>query len=333
LTVVDVHTHVLPPFFVAEARAQGVFGVREQDGFVVHPQGFRYPVAPEFVDVDAKLAQMDRLRIDVSILSSSPTLFFYDAPANEAVAFARRSNDALAEMVAASDRLRGLATLPLQAPQDAAAELERAVEELGLLGAHVGTNCGGTPLDAPALRPVLSAAERLDVPLMLHPYYVGPKPGLEDFYLVNTLGNPLDTTVAAVRLIHSRALDRFPELRIALVHAGGFLPYQLGRFDHAHGVRPEPKVAIERQPSAYLDRFWMDTITHADAALAFLADLIGPERLYVGTDLPFDMADDAPVDRMERCGIDIDATAAAAAELLNADDLDSFRVGTETEVG
>src|SRR5215218_5885987 len=195
LTVVDVHTHVLPPFFVAEARAQGVFGVREQDGFVVHPQGFRYPVAPEFVDVDAKLAQMDRLRIDVSILSSSPTLFFYDAPANEAVAFARRSNDALAEMVAASDRLRGLATLPLQAPQDAAAELERAVEELGLLGAHVGTNCGGTPLDVPALRPVLSAAERLDVPLMLHPYYVGPKPGLEDFYLVNTLGNPLDTTV------------------------------------------------------------------------------------------------------------------------------------------
>jgi aminocarboxymuconate-semialdehyde decarboxylase len=332
LTVVDVHTHFLPRFFVAEAGSRGVFGVREEEGVIVHPQGFRYPLAREFVDLDAKLEEMDRLGIDVSVLSAAPTLFFYDAPAAEAVEFARRSNDALAELVASSDRLRGLAALPLQDPRAAAGELERAVGELGLLGAHVGTNRGDTPLDAPELEPVLAAAERLDVPLMLHPYYVGPKPGLEDFYLVNSLGNPLDTTIAAVRLIHSGALDRFPELRVALVHAGGFLPFQLGRFDHAHRVRPEPKVNIERPPSSYLDRFWVDTITHGDAALGFLADLVGPERLCLGTDLPFDMADGEPLDRLERCGIDISAAGVAAAELLNSADLNGFRVGAETEV-
>jgi aminocarboxymuconate-semialdehyde decarboxylase len=332
LTVVDVHTHFLPAFFVVEASSRGVFGVREEEGVIVHPQGFRYPVAPEFVDAGAKLEEMDRLRIDVSVLSSAPTLFFYDAPATEAVEFARRSNDALADFVRSSDRLRGLAALPLQDPKAAAGELERAVTELALLGAHVGTNCGAVPLDAPELEPVLATAERLDVPLMLHPYYVGPKPGLEEFYLVNSLGNPLDTTIAAVRLIHSGALDRFPELRVALVHAGGFLPFQLGRFDHAHRVRAEPKVKIERPPSSYLDRFWMDTITHGDAALAFLADLVGPERLCLGTDLPFDMADGEPLDRMERCGIDVSAAGVAAAELLNCADLDGFRVGAETEV-
>ena len=108
------------------------------------------------------------------------------------------------------------------------------------------------------------------------------------------MGNPLDTSVAAVRLISSGTLDRFPGLRVALVHAGGFLPYQVGRFDHAFDVRPEARVAIDRPPSTYLDRFWMDTITHSDEALEFLARRIGPDRLYIGTDQPFDMADAAP---------------------------------------
>jgi aminocarboxymuconate-semialdehyde decarboxylase len=178
---------------------------------------------------------------------------------------------------------------------------------------------------------VLAAAERLDVPLMLHPYYVGPKPGLEDFYLVNSMGNPLDTSIAAVRLIHSGALDRFPALRIALVHAGGFLPYQLGRFDHAFDVRPEPRVAIDRRPSGYLDRFWMDTITHADAQLVFLRDLIGRRRLVLGTDLPFDMADPRPVARLERAGIEADTTATAAAELFGLADGWPLRLPPTTE--
>jgi aminocarboxymuconate-semialdehyde decarboxylase len=319
VTAVDLHTHFLPRFFVDEAGAGEVFGVRVVDDLVIHPQGFRYPVRPTFVDVEAKLAEMDAAGLDVSVLSSAPTLFFYDAPPAEAVTFARRSNDALAELAGASARLAGLATLPLQDPEAAAAELERAVGDLGLLGAHIGTNCGTVPLDDPSMAPVLDAAERLDVPLMLHPYYVGPKPGLEDYYLVNSMGNPLDTSVAAVRLISSGALDRFPGLRVALVHAGGFLPYQVGRFDHAFDVRPEARVAIDRPPSTYLDRFWMDTITHSDEALEFLAGRIGPDRLYIGTDQPFDMADVAPVERLRRVGVDVDATGGAAAALLNID--------------
>jgi len=331
LTAVDVHTHFLPRFFVDEAASGGVFGVRENDGFLVHPQGFRYPAAEEFLSVGAKLAEMDRLGIDISVLSGAPTLFFYDAPPDEAVAFTRRCNDALAEHVAEESRLYAIAGLPLQDPEAAAAELERAVSELDMIGAHIGTNCQATPIDAPELDPVLLTAERLGVPLVLHPYYVGPKPGLEDFYLVNSMGNPLDTSVAAVRLIHSGALDRHPDLRVALVHAGGFLPFQLGRFDRAFAVRREPRAHIDHPPSSYLNRFWMDSITHADRALAFLRDLIGDDRLVLGTDLPFDMADPEPVARLERVGVSPDRAASAARELFGLPDGWPLGVASSTE--
>jgi len=319
VTAVDVHTHFLPQFFLDEAASSDAFGVREDDGYLVHPEGFRYPASEEFLSVDAKLRQMDELGIDISVLSGAPTLFFYDQPADEATAFTRRCNDALAERVADQDRLLAVAGLALQDPESAAAELERAVGQLGMIGAHIGTNCGPTPLDAPELDPVLATAERLGVPLILHPYYVGPKPGLADFYLVNTMGNPLDTSIAAVRLIHSGALDRYPDLRIGLVHGGGFVPFQLGRFDHAFDVRREPREHIVLRPSSYLSRFWIDSITHADAALEFLRDLIGEHRLVLGTDLPFDMADPEPVARLRRVGVDVDATATAAAEFFGVD--------------
>ena len=316
MTVVDVHTHYLPPFVVDEAKGGSVLGVREEDGWLVHPEGYRYPISPEFLDVGAKLAEMDRLGIDVSVYSIAPTLFFYEREPAEAVRFAQRANDALAELVETSDRLLGFASLPLQDGERAAAELERSVVELGFVGAQIGTNCGPRPIDSPELAPVLAAAERLNVPLVLHPYYVGPKPMLEDFYFTNSIGNPLDTCIAAARLIHSGALDRYPQLRVVLVHAGGFMPYQLGRLDHAFAVRREPKVAIEHEPSSYLARFWFDSITHSDDSLRFLATMVGLERIVLGTDLPFDMGDPVPLERIRRAGIDPGALGETATSLL-----------------
>jgi aminocarboxymuconate-semialdehyde decarboxylase len=319
VTVVDVHTHFIPPFVLDEAKDGKVFGVREDGGWLVHPQGYRYPVAPEFAEPAAKVDQMDRLGIDVSVLSIAPTLFFYDEDAAAAGEFARRANDALAELIAGEERLLGFATLPLQDGEQAAAELERVVGEHQFVGAQVGTNCGPVPIDAPRLEPLLAAAERLGVPLMLHPYYVGPKPMLEDFYFTNSVGNPLDTCIAAARLIHSGALDRHPELKVVLVHAGGFMPYQIGRLDHAFEVRREPRVAIERPPSSYLDRFWFDSITHSDASLRFLAELVGTERIVLGTDLPFDMGDPVPLERLGRSGVDPAELGATAATLLGVE--------------
>lgn len=318
MTVIDVHAHYIAPFVLEEADgSDAVFGVRYDEGALAHPEGFRYPVQDTFHDTAAKLAEMDRLGIDVTVWSSAPPLFFYEQEPAAGVEFARRFNDALAASIAGHDRLLGLATLPLADPEAAAAELERAVQELGFVGAQTGTfGAGNRPLDTGEADPVLAAADRLGVPLMLHPVYVGPKPNLEDFYLTNSIGNPLDTCVAAARMLYSGVFDRYPRLQLVLVHGGGFMPYQLGRLDHAFEVRNEARVKSDHKPSSFLDRFWFDTITHSDASLRFLVELVGSERVVLGTDLPFDMADAAPLDRLRRADVDPDALGRTAAGLL-----------------
>jgi aminocarboxymuconate-semialdehyde decarboxylase len=303
--IVDTHTHFIPEALATEAPRHPEWGVEveRRDGrpWVRHEQGFAYPLDETFLGGDAKLADMDARGIDVSILSLAPTLFLYWIEGRDAEAFARFANDALAETVGRSaGRLAGLGTLPMQSPAAAADELRRCVQELGFRGAQIGTNVEADALDHPRLTPVLEAADELGAPLVLHPYYVGPKPGLEDYYLTNIAGNPLDTALAAARLIFSGALERLPGLRPVLVHAGGFLPFQVGRLDHGWSVRPEPKAHLDRPPSEYLDRFHFDTITHHDGALRWLLELAGPDRVVLGTDLPFDMGDADPVGRLGR---------------------------------
>jgi aminocarboxymuconate-semialdehyde decarboxylase len=314
---IDVHAHVIPPALVEQAgRPGGLFGVVHRDGAMEHPEGFRAPLTADFHDAAAIVRRMDATGLRGTVLSLSPTLFFYELPAPEARSYAVTANDAIADLVAINGRLLGLAQLPMQDPDGAAAELERAVRERGLRGAQIGTNVGAASLDDRRFDIVFATAERLGVPLVLHPYFVGPKSRLEPYFLTNTIGNPLDTCVAAARLIHAGTLDRYPALRLVLVHGGGFLPYQLGRLDHAHHVRSEARTAIAEPPSRYLNRFWFDTITHGDAPLRLLEQVVGADRLVLGTDLPYDMADRHPLARAARAGLEGDALAANALALF-----------------
>ena len=293
---IDIHTHFIPPEFVADARAGRALdsiALDRRDGteWLVHPQGYRYPLSPEFFDLDARLRQMDGLGIDASIMSLTPTLFFYWLDAAMTADFCRLANEAIATCAARSDRLYGLATVPMQQPEAAVAELRRAVLELGLCGVQIGTTVEQTPLDDRRFDPFFAAAAELGVPVMLHPYYVGTRPNLVDFYMTNLTGNPLETCIAASRMILSGCLDRHPTLEVVLVHAGGFMPYQIGRLDQGFRVRQESRAAIASPPSTYVRRFWYDTITHASTPLSFLVDLVGADRVMFGSDLPFDMAD------------------------------------------
>ena len=295
---VDIHTHFIPPEFLVEARegrALDQIALRRQDGvdWLVHPQGYRYPVTPEFWDVEAKLRHMDRLGINVSVLSLTPTLFFYWIGGDAGEDFCHRANDSVARLAAHSDgRLYGMAVVPMQNPDAAATELRRAITDLHLRGVMIGTTIGDVPLDDERYTPFFKAAEELGAPVMLHPYYVGPRPQLGDFYMTNLTGNPMETCVAATRLMLSGFLDRHPSLEIVLVHAGGFMPYQVGRLDHGFRVRSETSAHLKAPPSTYLRRFSFDTITHATIPLKFLLDLAGFDRVMLGTDIPFDMADE-----------------------------------------
>ncbi|RME48571.1 MAG: amidohydrolase [Caldilineae bacterium] len=294
---IDIHNHFVPPFLIEQARrGQAIDNVvlQRQDGqeWMIHPQGYRYPLAAEFWNLEAKRKHMDRLGIDVSVLSVAPTLFFYWLEAEAASDFCRQTNEALSDFAAQSGgRIYAMATVPLQDPEAAAAELRRAVRELGMCGALIGTTVEHTPLDDRRFDPFFAAAAELDVPVVLHPYYVGMKTGFADFYMTNLVGNPLETGVAASRMILSGFLDRHPNLSVVLVHGGGFMPYQIGRLDHGFRVRPETKAHLDAPPSTYLRRFHFDTITHAAIPLKFLVELVGADRVLLGTDIPFDMAD------------------------------------------
>ncbi|MGH2775030.1 MAG: amidohydrolase family protein [Actinomycetota bacterium] len=302
--IIDVHTHFIPPEFLnaADHPAWGA-AVERRDGhrWVVHDEGFAYPLNDGFLGNQAKLDDMDARGIDFSIMSLAPTLFYYWIDTADAVSFSRMANDSLAETVAGSrGRLAGTASLPMQDPDAAADEYRRCIQELGFVGAHVGTTIEGEYVDRDAYLPLWEAVNELGAPVILHPYYIGPKVGYEDYYLTNIFVNPLDTALAAGRLIFSGLFDRFENLKFLLVHAGGFLPYQIGRFDHGWKVRQEARISLDRPPSEYLDRFYFDTITHHDRALKWLIDLVGNQRVVLGTDLPFDMADEDPVGRLDR---------------------------------
>ncbi|MDQ7910347.1 amidohydrolase family protein [Phytohabitans sp. ZYX-F-186] len=295
MLTVDVHNHFAPPEIIAGARSgQGLDGLRVEvvDGreYMVHRQGFRWPIEPTFYDLEARLAAMDARDTDLAVLSLAPTLLMYwleDATA--AADFARLANAALASFAAGSGgRIAPVATLPMQDTGAAVAELRRAVTELGMKGAQIGPRMEELGLDHERVRPVLAEAARLGVPLILHPYNVGKRAGLERFYLSNLIGNPLESTVGAAHLIFGGVLDELPDLRLVLMHGGGYLPYQIGRLDHGHHVRPESR-GCAHEPSAYLRRFWYDTITHAAAPLRFLVDQVGADRVVYGTDFPFDM--------------------------------------------
>jgi aminocarboxymuconate-semialdehyde decarboxylase len=301
MPVVDTHTHFIPMELVELLRrGEGPPDLSlvergAEDPLIVHDNGLRYPVFPLFHDPQAKLEQMDRDGIDHSVISLSPSLFLYWADPADTARVHRVINDAAAAFVRrGAGRLVALATVPLNDPPAAVAELQRAHADLGLRGAEIGTSVGDVMLDDPSLDPFFAAAEELGMPLLLHPYtnmITPPGSALSGFHLANVVGNPLETFVAAARLIVGGVLDHHPGLRVQLVHAGGAFPYQLGRLDHAYEARSETKATAQRPPSSYLQNFLFDTIAFDRRALRFLIELAGPEQVLFGTDIPFDMAD------------------------------------------
>jgi aminocarboxymuconate-semialdehyde decarboxylase len=298
---IDVHSHVIPARMVDgitqapgpfAARIEGEAGARR----VIHEQGYVYPLFTEFHDVEAKLASMDRKAIDVSVISPAPPMFYYWAGVDVATQAARLVNDGIADMVRARpDRLRGMATIPMQHPDAAIAEMERVVREYEFKAIEIGTSIEGAQLAEPRFRPILRRAQELGVFVFAHPYYVGAKTGLECYYLTNLIGNPLDTTIMLANLMFSGALDELDELRICLAHGGGFTPYQIGRLVHGHRVRAETREKSASSPKDLLRRLYFDSLVFDPAALRYLIDLVGADHVCIGTDAPFDMADNAPM--------------------------------------
>lgn len=301
MAAVDIHSHVIPGSVVEAITSNPeAFSARiENEGknrYVVHDQGFAYPLFDEFVDPETKLQAMDRKHLDVSVLSPPPTLFYYWADTKTGSRICRLINDGIAEFVGSNlQRFRGMGIVPLQDVDLAIAELDRIVNEHGFRAVEIGTSIERLQLTDEKFRPFLARAEELDVLVFTHPYYVGAKQGLEDYYLTNLIGNPLDSTIMVANLAFSGRLDEFSRLKLCVAHGGGFVPYQVGRLEHGFKVRTETKAKTETPPLELVRRLIFDTVVFNPQALRYLIDVVGADHVALGSDAPFDMGDEDPL--------------------------------------
>jgi aminocarboxymuconate-semialdehyde decarboxylase len=308
---IDVHNHAIPERALDLLRSEPAYRTRIDDGWFPRG-GATFRIGPSFRDPDAKLAELEARGLDAAVVSAAPPLFFYDVDAEAGEALCRATNDGLRDFAAAHpDRYRWMAHVPLGAPERAPAVLREAFAA-GAVAVEVGTSVAGRRLDDEDFEPFWAAAETLGAPVMLHPAYNEANRGLDPFYLQNVIGNLLETTIAAERLICAGVLDRHPRLRVLLVHGGGYYPFQAGRLRHAATVRPELESA-PRDPWAYGGRVLVDTITHDVESLRFLIHRMGAENVVLGTDLPFDMATPQPVAELEAAA-DPDAARTVAED-------------------
>jgi aminocarboxymuconate-semialdehyde decarboxylase len=293
---IDTHTHVLADATIKLLQREiPKLGLKlspiDNVDSILEVAGVPYRPFPRGgYDIAARLAYMDGAEVDMHVLSVSPQTWLYGQETAVGVAASAIQNDEIARLVKEHpDRFAGIATLPMQAPDKAADELRRAMGQLGLHGAMIASNVGGKNLDDPSFEPLWTVAAELDAFMMIHPGNVAGADRLQSYYLGNLIGNPLDTTIAAACLIFGGVLERYPKLNFVMVHGGGFIPYQGGRWVHGWHVRPEPKVHLKHSPEKYLDRFLYDTILHSKTSLEFLISSVGANRVFLGSDYPYDM--------------------------------------------
>jgi aminocarboxymuconate-semialdehyde decarboxylase len=293
---IDIHTHILTDETIGLLAKEAPWVAPkltpiDQDFAVLEVAGTPYRPFPRGGwELERRFKDMAAAEVDVHVLSATPQTYLYDQDPALTVATSALQNDQIAKVVKAHpDRFMGIATLPMQAPERAAEELRRAVRQLGMHGAMIGSNIVGKNLDDPSLEPVWAAAEELGAFMIIHPANVAGADRLRSYYLANLIGNPLDTTIAAACLVFGGVMDRHPKLNVLLVHGGGFVPYQAGRWAHGWHVRPEPKVNIKKSPEPWINRFYYDTILHAKPQLEFLVASVGPTRVLMGSDYPYDM--------------------------------------------
>ena len=271
---VDFHCHCFNPKVAAKA---AVLAPAQKDPSIVYATPMTRDVnmqqmkdrAAKFTDAATRLRDMDRMGIDVQVVSPAPAQYYYYADPAFGLELAREVNESIAEMVASNPRrFVGLGTVPLQDPKRAVRELERCVKTLGFRGLEIGTNVNGLDLADPRLEldRLFARAQELDVVLFMHPMGFTQGERLTAHYFNNIIGNPLESTLAVGHLIFGGVLDRFPKLKFCVAHGGGYLPHYHARMDHGWKARPDARTVLKKKPSSYLKKFFYDTITF-DAGL------------------------------------------------------------------
>ena len=248
------------------------------------------------LDVAARREVMRRMGVDFQVIAPAPAQQHYWATEELQVALSRVQNEDVAALVAQDPaHFAGMGTLPMRFPARALEEAVHAVETLGLRGFQIDTRVENLELSNAAFDPLYTRLARLRVPLFVHPLGFSHGQRLGEFFMVNTLGQPIEEAIAILHFILGGVLDRHPDLNVVIAHGGGFYPFYAGRMDHAWKVRPEIRSLTADAPSSYLKPLWFDTCVFRTELIEALVAMVGTDRLMLGSDFPFDMGDDDPV--------------------------------------
>lgn len=300
---IDIHAHIAPGIAanlkegekwcgftknVTSGRHSLVLGDKRAG---LHPS---YLITPE-----ERISNMDSLGVDMHVLSTWVGLYNYDFPAEVAIATSKDCNDYIAELAKRwPQRFAGIATLPMQDVGAAITELQRSME-IGLKGAQINDQVNGRTLDEPEFDPFWKAAEELGALIFFHQKgddtVVKPR-DIHGYHIDNSIGNLADRTITFACMVFGGVMDKYPDLKVCFGHGGGFACFGAGRMDRGWQVRSEARINGCQPPSKYLNRFYYDCLTHSEAALRFIIDSVGIDRIFLGSDWPYDMGIDSPVE-------------------------------------
>jgi aminocarboxymuconate-semialdehyde decarboxylase len=305
--IIDTHAHIIVPEILRDAKPDEEWRPRvvweNGEQFVEYGPKRIGSATREFVSPEKILDEIKRSGADAVLLCPWVSLVRYEATPTESLDACQVQNDALSSLVKKyRGQVSALGMVPLQDVEMSIKELERMMKA-GLKGVEIGTHVNGVYPGDERFRPFWEACESLGAFVFIHPVEGGGRAELRDYYMWNVIGNPMETTVAAGHLILSGVMDAYPRLKILLAHGGGALPYLHGRLDRGFQQRPEINKVISKPPTEYLKQFYFDTITHDAGVLKSLVDLVGADHVLLGSDYPFDMGNETPVELVCSAGL------------------------------
>ncbi|MFN8287150.1 MAG: amidohydrolase family protein [Chitinophagales bacterium] len=303
---IDIHTHIIPEHLPRWSEKFGYNGFIHLDHHkpccarMMKDDEFFREIQSNCWDANKRIEDCNHTHIDVQVLSTIPVMFNYWAKPKDCLEVSRFLNDHIAEVVYRyPKRFVGLATIPMQSAELAVREMERC-KKLGFAGIEIGTNINDRNLDERAFFPIYEAAQELDLAVFVHPWNMMGAKQMSKYWLPWLVGMPAETTRAICSLIFGGVFERFPKLRFAFAHGGGSFPSTIGRIERGFNVRPD-LTAIDSQvnPRDYLGHFYVDSLIHDESFLKYVIDLLGDDRVCIGSDYPFPLGEDKPGEEIE----------------------------------
>lgn len=308
--VIDVHAHIIVPEILRDVSPDESWrpAVAWHDGQQVIDFAGRQirSARHEFVHIEGVLEAQENAGIDRIILSPWVSILRYNASREDGLRASRIQNEALARLAQQyPERVGTLGTVPLQAPELAAEELTGLMREPGMFGVEIAASVDGDYLGHERFRSFWAAAEENSAVVFIHPTTRGFNLSvMDEYYLWNTVGNPLETTITAAHMVMAGVMEEHPNLKVVLAHGGGAVLALRGRLRHAHSFQPQARSQLAERVDDSLKRFYYDTLTHDTQLLRALIDYVSPDHVVIGSDYPFDMGDENPADNTRALALD-----------------------------